>query len=80
MDLPLKYNNYYILKVKQGAKSQYINVTVKPLLRQLRLDKNKFVYWVKYQYEDLPVPCVLGESVDEANRIIAKFWHKIPET
>ena len=69
-----------IVTVRKGAIAQYINMTVKPLLLHRHPDKNKFEDWVQDETQDRQVGFMLKETIEEAKRIIGKFWNKVSET
>ena len=69
-----------IVTVRKGAIAQYINMTVKPLLLHRHPDKNKFEDWAQDETQDRQVGFMLKETIQEAKRIIGKFWNKVTET
>ena len=82
LNFPLKSTSYQMLKVRENASTQDINMCVEPLLAHLHPDTNNFEHWARdiYFYQDQAVGFMMQETVVEGQVILSRCWHKFQET
>jgi hypothetical protein len=75
LDCSLWFQDHKLLKVREGASFDEINMTTHHMVLYLHPDRNHFNTWVQEQYTHL-AELDMEHLIIQGKKVLLEYWHK----